>query len=62
MEWISQCIWIVPLLLLLSLLYFITLPYREALDAPKLGSLVVWLSHGLKVDAGHEVSAWLVIA
>ena len=51
-----------PLLPLLSPLYFITLPFRGWLDAPKLGTLAVYLSHGLKVDAGREICSLLVIA
>jgi hypothetical protein len=50
------------LLLLLSPLSFIPYLYREALDALKLGTLAVYLSRGLKVDAGHEICSSLVIA
>jgi hypothetical protein len=39
---------------LASPLYFITLPFRELLDAWKIGSLAFRLSHGLKVNAGRE--------
>jgi hypothetical protein len=52
----------VPLLLLPSLLCFLPSPYREYLDALKLGSLAVWLSHGLKVSIGREIFALHVIA
>ena len=51
----------VPLLLLPSLLCFLPSPYREALDASKLGTLAVYLSHGLKVSLGLGICSWLVI-